>query len=79
MLMVSSKEINAQTRYYAYCRATILTKTSLKEILSYYFHRTEATEKHPIKQRQWEQIQSITVAVATLPLAQKLQVARLQS
>lgn len=57
----------------------MLTKTSLKEILSYCFHRTEGTEKDPIKQRQWEQIQSITVAVGILPLAQKLQVARLQS
>lgn len=79
MLMVSSKEIQPQTRYCVYCRANILTKTSLKEILSYYFHKTEATEKDSIKQRQQEQKQSITVALGIPPLAQKLQVARRQS
>lgn len=79
MLMGSSKEIHPQTRCSIYCRANILTKMSLKEILSYYLHKTEAIEKDPIKLRQQDQIQSITATLGILSLAQKIQVARRQS
>lgn len=66
MLMFSRKEIHPQTKCSVYYSANILTEVSFKEILSYYFNKWEATEEDPIKQRQQEQIQSITEALGIL-------------
>lgn len=74
MLLVSSETTLPQRRCCIYCRANSLTKT-LKEILPYYFHKTEAIDKFD-KAKTAGTIRSITVAVEILPLAQELQVER---
>lgn len=58
MLLVSSKASLPQRSCYIYGRANSLTKT-LKEILPYYLHKTEATEEDPIKPKQQEQYKAL--------------------